>query len=214
MDELISKLSSAFNNELPGWDAHRKMINYDRPSPGDIDKIDPEARPSAVLALLYLKNEKVHTVLIERNVYEGTHSGQIGFPGGKPESVDNNLWQTALREANEELSIIPEKVQLIGELTKVYIPPSRFLVSPYLAYTKEIPNFIPDQKEVQQALEIPIEQFFDQTRLKEKYLYLDALNTRMKIKYYDIQDKVIWGATAMMLSEISELLNHTGEFKI
>jgi len=212
VDELISKLSSQFNTELPGWDAHQKMMNYERPRPENIREIDPDARQSAVLALLYPKNGEIYTVLMQRNVYEGTHSGQISFPGGKREKSDDSLWHTALREANEELAVRSNHVNMIGELTQVYIPPSRFLVSPFLGYSSTRPDFIPDPTEVSEIIEVPLKQFLEPQRLREKYHLIPAMDSRIKIKYFDIEERVVWGATAMVLSEISEIIKKTGLF--
>jgi 8-oxo-dGTP pyrophosphatase MutT (NUDIX family) len=212
VDELISRLSDQFGKELPGWNSHQKMMNYKRPKPDNIRLIDPDAKESAVLALLYPYDDDIYTVLMQRHVYEGTHSGQISFPGGKREISDRDLRETALREANEELSIDENKVNIIGELTQVYIPPSRYLVSPFLGYVTERPDFIPEPSEVSAIIEVPVSQFLDPGRLKEKYHFIPTLNSDIKIRYFDIDEKVVWGATAMMLSEISEILRKTDLF--
>ena len=210
MDEIIARISNAFNEPLPGWDAQKRMINYERPRPDNIANIDPNARQGAVLALLYPKNGELYTVLMLRNVYEGTHSGQVSFPGGKQETVDKTLWHTALREANEEVGIHASEVQKIGNLTQVYIPPSRFLVSPFLAYSSASPNFVPDDIEVQKIIEAPISAFMEPSKIRQKMLFVHSLNTEIEIKYYEIEGETVWGATAMMLSEISEIIRNTG----
>lgn len=212
MDELISKLSEQFRNELPGWDSHQKMMNYKRPKPDNIRQIDPDARESAVLALLYPYQNEIYTVLMQRHVYEGTHSGQISFPGGKREKSDKDLRETALREANEELSIDSKKVQILGELTQVYIPPSRYLVSPFLGIVSARPQFVPEAAEVNEIIEVPVSQFLDPSKLKEKYHFIPTLNSKIKIRYFDVDQRVVWGATAMMLSEITEILKKTDLF--
>jgi len=212
VNELISRLSLQFENELPGWNSHQKMMNYQRPKPDNIAQIDPEARESAVLALLYPASGDIYTVLMQRQTYEGTHSGQISFPGGKRELIDNSLKETALREAKEELAIDGEKVKIIGELTQVYIPPSRYLVSPFLGVVSERPQFVPEAAEVSEIIEVPVSQFLDPSRLKEKYHYIPTVNSKIKIRYFDIDQRVVWGATAMMLSEISEILKKTDLF--
>ena len=212
MNELIARLSSQFKDELPGWNSHQKMMNYKRPKPDNIKEIDPEARESAVLALLYPYKDETHTVLMQRHVYEGAHSGQISFPGGKRETWDKNLRETALREAEEELSIKSNRVRILGELTQVYIPPSRYLVSPFLGYVNQRPDFIPEASEVSEIIEVPVSQILDPERLKEKYHFIPTLNSKIKIRYFDIDQRVVWGATAMMLSEISDLLRKTDLF--
>src|SRR5690606_34915901 len=143
---------------------------------------DPTARQGAVLALLYPKNGELYTVLILRNIYEGTHSGQVSFPGGKREVEDKSLWHTALREANEEVGIMVENVKLIGELTKVYIPPSRFLVTPFLAYTHEAPDFKRDRIEVQRIIETPVSIFLDSETICERMLFVSSMNKEIPVK--------------------------------
>ncbi len=209
VDEIIEEISKAFLKPLPGWDAQKRMINYDRPKVDNIQEIDPQARKSAVLALLYPKAGEIYTVLILRNVYEGTHSGQISFPGGKQESDDSSLWQTALREANEEVGLNPNSVQQLGILTPVYIPPSRFLVTPYLAYAKSAPAFIADPFEVQRIIETPVNLFLDANKIAEKKMFLKSLDNSVTVKYYNVEGEVLWGATAMIISEISEILLST-----
>lgn len=206
MDELIEALSKAFLKPLPGWDAQKRMINYDRPQVNNIAEIDPGARKSAVLALLYPKNGEIYTVLTLRNIYEGTHSGQISFPGGKQEPGDSSLWLTALREANEEVGLNPGFVHQLGILTPVYIPPSRFLVTPYLAFAKSAPSFTPDPFEVQRIIETPVNLFLDATKIAEKKMFLKSFNESVSVRYYDLEGEILWGATAMIISEISEII--------
>lgn len=191
MEQWAAGLIKKFGMPLPGWEAQKKMINYDRPRPENIDEVDPNARLGAVLILIYPKENALHLVLILRNVYKGTHSGQISFPGGKQEPEDGSLWHTALREANEEVGIDPEKIKYIGALTKVYIPPSRFLVSPFVAISEEQPRFTADPIEVQRIIEAPISLFQDENNRLEKNLFVKALNAEMPIKYFDLEGEVL-----------------------
>ncbi|MEM9052310.1 MAG: CoA pyrophosphatase [Bacteroidota bacterium] len=206
MEELLSKIQQSFSEGLPGWNAHQKMINYRRPKATDIEKVDPTARKSAVLALIYPKHDEAHIALMLRNTYNGTHSGQVSFPGGKQESDDNSLLETALREANEELNIQPGEVEILGALTQVYIPPSRFLVSPFLGFSEQRPNFSKDPYEVAELIEAPLRLILNDAEIKEKPLYLEIAKTEITVKYFDILGHTVWGATAMMLKEISELI--------
>lgn len=171
-----------------------------------MEKIDPTARKSAVLALIYPKQDEAHIALMLRNTYNGTHSGQVSFPGGKREPSDKNLVETALREAREELNIHPNDVQVIGELSKIYIPPSRFLVSPFLGFAKLRPDFRRDPHEVAQLIEAPLRLILGEAEIKEKPIYLEVAKTEIMVKYFDILGHTVWGATAMMLKEISELI--------
>ncbi len=206
MDEIIANLSQLSPASLPGWEAQQKMINFKRPKPEEAELNFPHARQSAVMALLYPKHNKVHTVLMLRNTYHGVHSGQVSFPGGKMEEIDSDLWATALREANEELGIDPQQVRKILPLTQVYIPPSNFFVTPFLAVSTSRPDFIPDPTEVNRIIETPLEAFLDTSKQKEKYLELGQNGLRSKVKYFDIAGEVVWGATAMMLSELADII--------
>ena len=207
MEELLSKIQQSFSEGLPGWDAHQKMINYKRPKATDIEKIDPTARKSAVLALIYPKQDEAHIALMLRNTYNGTHSGQVSFPGGKHEPSDKSLIDTALREAHEELNIRPDEVEVLGELSKIYIPPSRFLVSPFLGFPKHRPNFNRDPHEVAELIEAPLRLILGEADIKEKPLYLEMAKAEITVRYFDILGHTVWGATAMMLKEISEIIN-------
>ncbi|MCZ4409544.1 CoA pyrophosphatase [Cryomorphaceae bacterium 1068] len=191
---------------LPGWDAHSKMINYIRPSAIDVEKVDPEARHGAVLALIYPVDNIPHVALMLRNTYEGTHSGQVSFPGGKREQIDKDLIQTALREAHEEMNIRPEEVTVVGPLSKVYIPPSRFLVAPFVGYSQKRPNFKRDPLEVAEIIEAPLHIILEESSIKQKPIFVQVTNSELEVKYFDILGHTVWGATAMMLKELAEIL--------
>ncbi len=206
MDEIISQLSNVFSNALPGWEAQSKMINFKRPDPNQAAAENPDARKSAVLALLYPKHGELHTVLMLRNVYNGTHSGQVSFPGGKHELADESLWHTALREAKEEVGIDENQIVRLGEMTKVYIPPSKFMVTPFLAFTKETPVFSPDPIEVQKIIETPFSTFLNEENIRHKMIQTASSDFKMNIKYYNVNGETVWGATAMMISELVELI--------
>lgn len=133
----------------------------------------------------------------------------MSFPGGKREEEDESLWHTALREAHEEVGIDVEKVKLIGELTRVYIPPSRFLVTPFLAYAEEAPNFQRDRIEVRRVIETPVSAFLDADSILEKMMFVESMNTEIPVKFFDVNGEVVWGATAMILSEMAEILNQS-----
>lgn len=209
MDKIVNQISKALNQGLPGWKAQSKMINFDRPKASEAHLKDPEARKSAVLALLYPKDGALHTVLMLRNTYNGHHSGQVSFPGGKMELEDNTLWDTAIREAEEEVGLARQEVQLIGALTHVYIPPSRFMVHPYLAYTNETPNFIANPNEVEKIIEVPLSLLMEENVIQTKQMKIASVSLPLNVKYYDVYGQTVWGATAMMISEVIDLLKMT-----
>ena len=164
-------------------------------------------RTAAVLALIVPDpiNSNPRIVLIERSEGPVSHSGQISFPGGKREG-DEDLLATALREANEELGIQANQVSLLGGLTSLYIPPSNFLVHPFLGYMSEIPEFILSETEVKRVLLLPVLSFLDQENISNE-IFKSSNGTSVEAPTYRIDDVTIWGATAMMIAEISSLIN-------
>ena len=143
--------------------------------------------------------------MIKRPVYDGVHSGQIAFPGGKKEKSDFDLVQTALRETEEEIGVNHNSINIIGKLTRLYIPPSNFDVQPVVAYTESIPEFVLEKNEVDSILEINIEDFLNSKNIMHKKV-LSRNNLRLRVICYFIQNKIIWGASAMILSEFIEVL--------
>jgi len=170
--------------------------------------MDPpeSANVSSVLILLYPWKDKLLIPFILRTEYDGPHSGQIGLPGGKKEEADQDLVQTALREAKEETGIDIAAIEILGNLTTLYIPPSNFLVFPVVAFTPIRPDFIPDPGEVQEIIEVDVDEIRDQNCISNKNLNLRS-GLVVEAPGYQIGNNFIWGATAMILSEFIELLS-------
>ena len=172
----------------------------------DADKVKANnPRKAAVLALFY-PNKKGQTtfLLIERARYKGTHSAQISFPGGKIDSSDTNLQETALRETFEEVGVLPKSIEIIRELTDVYIPPSNFLATPFIAFLEKKPEFIINY-EVKNTIEVLLEDLLNESSLTTVNLttsYMENTN----VPCFKLNGYIVWGATAMILSEIKELL--------
>lgn len=203
-DALIQHLKNAIQSELPGQKAQYKMVVKERlrPSLEDIEKLP--AKKAAVLVLIYPKDNQPHLVLMQRHPYPGVHGNQISFPGGKWEPDDCHWTHTALREAQEELAIIPEQVNILGHLTKLYIPPSNFVVQPVLAYSDFCPEFIAEQSEVAQILEFPLKSFLQPYSIQESMV--ESQGASRKVPAYVIDGRVIWGASAMILAELTSLI--------
>ena len=205
--EIINKVFQAQDN-LPGADAHEDLSPYPRASAKKIKISGKEAKLGAVMVLLYPIDYEPYFVLIQRPVYEGTHSGQISFPGGKVEEKES-LRTTALRETQEEIGIDKDNVNVIGELTEVYIPPSNFLVSPFIGYLDTRPSFIPDSREVEQVLEIPVSQLMDDSLLKRKKIKVTNYSPNpfyIDVPYFELNYETVWGATALILNELKTIL--------
>lgn len=203
---LIDRLRERLTRTLPGHDRFLDLSGYKRM---DIERArlqDPPPRESAVLALLYPKNDELHCLLMLRPTYEGVHSGQVAFPGGKREPGDASLQHTALREFTEETGAATDGVEVLGELSAVYIPPSRMLVTPFVGYAEHIGPWRPDPKEVQRLLETPLSQLLRPDILQRREQYIQIMGRSVEIPYFDVQGEVVWGATAMMIAELRELL--------
>lgn len=203
--KLVPQISLA---ALPGKEAHALMAHKERIAAFeniDFEKITP--RNAAVLVLLYPKNGQTHLVLIVRNLYEGVHSGQISFPGGKHEPEDLDFAQTALRETHEEVGVNPETVTIIKELTSIYIPPSNFMVYPFLALSKTEISFVPDATEVDTIIELPLAVFLDDKILVDLKMTTSYAH-EIEVPAFAIQNQKVWGATAMVLSELKMILKN------
>ena len=157
------------------------------------------------MMLFYPKNGETHLVLIVRNSYKGVHSAQIAFPGGKFEPEDEIFSNTALRETHEEVGIHPENMEIIKTFTPMYIPPSNFMVHPFLGISKAEINFIADPEEVAGIIELPLAVFLSDRILIEANLST-SYATNVNVPAFEIEGHVVWGATAMMLSELKDVL--------
>jgi 8-oxo-dGTP pyrophosphatase MutT (NUDIX family) len=193
-----SRWIEVLKKELPGEKAHQIM------APSFRGSFEHEDEPSmaAVMALLYPSGERVQLIFIKRNEYDGPHSGQVSFPGGAWEEHDENLEYTAIRETREELGI-QEEIEILGKLTPLYIPVSNFLVAPFLGWLPGRPAYRPDKSEVQYVIEAGLAELLKPENCRSERMYR---NERVvEAPFYLAGKEKIWGATAMMLSEILQL---------
>lgn len=202
--EFIDKLKIALSKTLPGKASQEKMASRLRKQELSDQYNGSRAIQSSVLILFYPKNGMIHTILMLRQKYNGVHSGQVSFPGGRFEKEDSDLITTALREAQEEVNIDPTKVEVAGTLSKLYIPPSNFLVLPVVGFTNQIPEFKPDSSEVAMIIESDIDFLFEKNLRKEKIIHVRGYE--IEAPYFDVQGHTVWGATAMILSELSDII--------
>lgn len=206
-DNFINDLKSRLGGELPGVDAQYKMAHAVRRS---YEKGGPEYRTACVLALFYPKNGEWFMVFIERtsnNNPKDRHKGQIGFPGGKVEAIDESLEDTALREAWEEVGIPVEEVNILGRLTELHIPVSKFVVHPFVGYMDRRPDFVRQPSEVESILEVPFSVFLNHQTYQRKDVVLSKQVKLREVPYFDVNGTVIWGATAMMLGELMTVMD-------
>ena len=192
---------------LPGEEAHFKlapMLRIRELENLDIDRQRP--KQAAVLSVFYPGvGGETKFVLILRKTYKGVHSNQVGFPGGRVELDDRDLAHTALRETEEEVGIPQHDVEIIKEMTRLYIPPSNFWVHPFIGIMKKTPTLVAQEDEVESVLEIELEEF-----MSESCLIKETLSTsyakEIEVPAFLLSGHVVWGATAMMLSEMKEIL--------
>jgi len=201
--ESILRIQSQLEEGPPGPEAQYELVPPGRERT-DLEKIKSQnPKRASVLALFSPKESRAELTFILRNSYPGVHSAQIGFPGGKVESSDKNLWHTALRETQEELGISPDLISGLGPLTEVYIPPSNFLVQPYIGFLENTPMYIPDPREVKEVFSLSLSDL-----LLDKHCAQTQVNVgsySVEVPAFTINDRVIWGATAMMVSEIKAI---------
>lgn len=213
LNEFTERLKVHLKNDLPGFDAHKIMSPANRINHKDYIKVvEEKAKKSAVLITLFQEENLIKSVFIKRTDYKGVHSGQISFPGGKFEDTDLTYENTAKRETLEEIGIEPEKIQIIGSLSKIYIPPSNFLVTPFIGFLNEIPNFKPDPKEVHQVISFQLDILLSESIIGNKKFTASATGLTIEAPYFSIEGNEVWGATAMILSELKQIIRNTGYF--
>jgi len=205
-NEFIARIKKRLLYPLPGLKSQLKMATIGRMVKDGFAVVPENARKAGVLVLFYPSNGSVNLVFIKRNEYPGVHSGQISFPGGGWEEGDQDMIATALREAEEEIGVARDSVIPIGNLSDLYIPPSNFLVTPVIGYTDRRPDFRPDPDEVDQVLEIALEKILDKATRQEKEITIFPA-IKSKVPCYYAEGSVIWGATAMILSELNDAIN-------
>ncbi len=202
---LCNKLYAFDSGDLPGEESQFKMVPSIRPNL-NWDVIE-ESKPTkaSVLLLIYPdKDNNCKFVLIQRNTYDGVHSAQISLPGGKHEG-DETLEQTALRETFEEIGVDSSMVELVSPLSRVWVSPSKFLVTPFIGISTEKPKFIKDNFEVSEIIEVKLSEF-----LNDDCISVSTVNSSyvkdLQVPSFILNKKVVWGATAMILSEFRDIV--------
>ena len=155
--------------------------------------------------LFYPRGGEAHLALIKRNTYPGVHSSQISFPGGKAEPGDKDLADTALRETFEEIGVHPAEIDVVMPFSKIYIPPSNFLVAPFLGLALKEPAFIANPQEVQHIIHLSLDVLLDDSTIISTPMQTSYAQSIM-VPAFKVEDHIVWGATAMILSELKETI--------
>jgi len=209
--EIIKSITEELKKALPGLEAQHKMVPKSRLN--DLTKEPKNAKEGGVLLMLYEENNELLLAFIVRTEDGGVHSGQISFPGGKYEDGDNDLINTALREAEEEVGIDANKVQVLGNLTTMYIPVSNYLVYPIVGFYDGKPNFRLNPSEVAGLVEVSLGHLLDE---KNRGIgTVDVRGNKFDVPVFRVENYQIWGATAMILNEFVQVLKRmNGKLKI
>ncbi|WGK64276.1 NUDIX hydrolase [Croceiramulus getboli] len=205
--EFLNSVPKIRKSQLPGLAAQLEMAPSLRQE--ELEQLDVEAlnpKKAGVMALIYPGVQDLAMLsLILRKTYAGVHSNQVGFPGGREEPEDEDLQATALRETEEEIGVPRGQIQVVKRLTQVYIPPSNFSVCVYLGYTEQRPRFVPQEEEVEAIIEVPMAHLLDDAYLIEREMTTSYAG-RIPVPAFKLENHTVWGATAMMLSELKALM--------
>ncbi|MFK7783694.1 MAG: CoA pyrophosphatase [Crocinitomicaceae bacterium] len=204
--DFLRSFKQTFEFGLPGEEAHQLLMPLKRPLSSVAKAKTLNYRESAVGIVLHPFNDSINCILIRRPSYEGAHSGQISFPGGKRDLDDIDLEFTARRECREEIALPHEHADLIHPLTEVFIPVSKFSVQPYVFFTDNLPDLTPDDREVEEIISFDIFDLIRHTKIPQTSIPINAGFTMKDVPYFDIHGHIVWGATAMMLAEMKVLL--------
>lgn len=206
LTDIIIQIEEKIKTGLPGIDAQNRMSPI--LSGGDKYREVPDNHKKAgVLALIYPKDDQLHLAFIVRSSRDkrDKHAGQIGFPGGQYEPIDTDMKATAIRETYEEIGVVPDDIKIISPLTELYVFASNFLVSPYLGYIHYKPKFELQPSEVEELLEVPLSMFNDD--IKETKNFNVRGGEIKDVPFYNLGGHTLWGATAMIMSEIEDIIN-------
>ncbi len=200
--EIIGRLERRLKREMPGLKAQCRMMPRPRPGHKLYTEAEETSLKAGVMLVLFPREGALHLPLIRRTGAVFHHRDQIGLPGGQLEG-EETFEQAALREAQEELGIPPEKVRILGHLTPLYIPPSNYCIYPVVGVLEETPVFLPDPWEVAEVIEVPLAHLLDPRHVLGEDRLIQGEPVR--VPFYALGQHKIWGATAMVLAEFLEL---------
>ena len=209
MNTIINQLREALSKPLPGLDAQLRMAP--RPRTGwDPLRFPEDARAAAALLLVYPHDETVHIILTVRGSEMRNHTGQVSFPGGRVDAGES-IEQAALREANEEVGVDPRTIEVLGRLTPLHIPVSRYILHPVVGHSSMRPAFQRAEWEVARIIEAPVPLLHLPETIKRetRKRVVDGNSIDVEVPFYDVDGEKVWGATAMVLAEFCALLEHS-----
>ncbi len=206
--KMLESLRIRLLGAKPGLEAQLKMVTSPRPGDKTYLDVGDSCLKAGVLVLLYPWQEKLHLVLTQRTSTVAHHQAQISFPGGQKDESESVV-ETAIREAREELQIVPDSIRILGELTPLYVPPSNYCIYPVVAAAEKRPEFRPSPVEVAEVVEVPVDYLLDPKNVRRETWPLRGMDVR--VPFYFFQGHKIWGATAMILAELVDLISSARE---
>lgn len=204
MEYLKNNIRELQGKKLPGEPSHRKMLPPER----DLHipaHLNGSVKPSGVLLPLFPDGDELFACLIKRSATMKIHAGQIGFPGGKQDGIDQSPKETALRETTEEIGLSPDEIDVIAELTPLYVSVSNFIIYPYVGWLEKKPTFRINHHEVEKILFFPIFAHLKNPVVQNKYI--QTVSGKLKVPGIPFEGEFIWGATAMILMEFLDILS-------
>ncbi len=206
-DQKISIIREELKNPLPGESQQYMMAPEFRGS----FTMPSASRNAAVMICLFPGEKDIQLVFIKRNDYDGPHSGQVSFPGGVFENKDRDLLETARRETFEEIGLNCPESGIIGLLTPLLIPVSSMKVQPVVGFIPESPVFSIDKREVNYLIITSLSDLLNPGCIEKETWTLHNMET--KVPFYRVNGNIIWGATAMMLSEFLAVISRSGLYQ-
>lgn len=210
MTGFVEKLKDALCLNLPGREAHMEMAvtgHHGRNEPPE------NVSRAGVMALFFPgENQSPNLIFIRRSsvYHDDRHKGQIGFPGGKRETEDRDMLATALRETEEEIGITSDEINVLGKLSRLYIPVSNFLVHPFVGVLSNRPEFVLQPSEIDEVITFPLHQLLAiESRKRTRIKISNGIHLE-NVPYFDLNGRVLWGATAMMTAELLKVVQNSG----
>lgn len=201
-----ARIIESLKGPLPGESAQYMMAPFGRKLSVEISNKD--LQDAAVLVPIFEQQGQLHLILTLRSSYDGIHSAQVSFPGGKFEEGEVNANDVALRESHEEIGLSNNHVEVIGNLSSLIIPVSSMRVYPIVGWVDQNFGLSPDPREVDRVIIAPIQDFHPRMKRYSKSIMKQGI----EVPYFLVENEVVWGATAMIISELMIAITNDQDF--
>lgn len=206
ISQIKIALEKGLSGALPGTWAQELMRAVPKGTPFPTFKFGKPPRPGGVMIMLYEKDDKILFPLTKRPPYSGIHGGQVSLPGGKAEPGEDPV-AAALREGWEEVGVRPDQLSILGKLSPFHVIPSNFIIQPVVAFSDRVLHFVPDHHEVERVLVADLEALMEPSAVIHREIVVRG-QFRVMAPCFDVEGETVWGATAMILSELREVIRN------